>query len=230
VDPAAFRRALDDCYAGVPATECANSGDCCRLTEEEYRDHYATMFPLYRAEYLNIVDFVQRELKPGTAAALLDFREERPRQCPFLGNDNRCTIYRVRPLICRTYGVMRPETIERVVAEYRDRVPQAWLRRFARREGSMFCPRVRVLEPARLSGHAERLLWSVYTRELSALSRKIRLLDDGRLAAFRALTGRDDVPLRWSWGGFNTLCSVQLTERNDAFRNYWAQAVLADCF
>ena len=97
-------RDLEVLYEQVPATRCAGTGDCCALTEEEFDNYYATMFPLYRAEYIHIVAYVEKHFSPQRRQELLNFTEERPRRCPFLGADHSCTIYPVRPLICRTYG------------------------------------------------------------------------------------------------------------------------------
>ena len=64
-------RDLEVLYDQVPATRCAGTGDCCALTEEEFDTYYATMFPLYRAEYVHIVDYVEAALfssaSPGVA-------------------------------------------------------------------------------------------------------------------------------------------------------------------
>ena len=106
-------RDLEVLYDQVPATRCAGTGDCCALTDEEFDTYYATMFPLYRAEYVHIVAYVERHFSPQRRQELLSFTEERPRRCPFLGADHSCTIYPVRPLICRTYGAMNPVSIAR---------------------------------------------------------------------------------------------------------------------
>ena len=70
-------------YDQVPATRCAGTGDCCALTEEEFDTYYATMFPLYRAEYVHIVDYVERHFSPQHRQELLNFTEERPAAVPF---------------------------------------------------------------------------------------------------------------------------------------------------
>ena len=107
---------LQDVYGDVPPTCCANSGECCVLTESEMKEGYATMFPLYRAEYVNIVQYVRSHFSGKRQEELLSFTDERPQQCPFLEQDNRCGIYPVRPLICRTYAVMDRRTIEEAAA------------------------------------------------------------------------------------------------------------------
>ena len=139
--------ALQALYDQVPATRCAHSGECCVLTDDEFDNDYATMFPLYSAEYKNIVEFVKNHFPPERQRDLLNFREERPRQCPFLDAGHNCSIYPVRPLICRTYAVMNHQTIPGAAESKKGLVPQDWIDGFVLRESGMVCPRVKVVEP-----------------------------------------------------------------------------------
>ena len=44
------RARLNAIYAQVPAVSCAGCdapGSCCALTDDEFRDDFATMYPLY---------------------------------------------------------------------------------------------------------------------------------------------------------------------------------------
>ena len=70
----------------------------------------------HRAEYLHIVDYVRSRFSEPRRRELLQFIEERPRRCPFLVERHGCTIYEVRPLICRTYAVMDHRTIAAAAA------------------------------------------------------------------------------------------------------------------
>jgi Fe-S-cluster containining protein len=219
---------LDKLYENAPATRCASSGECCQLTGQEYEDHYATMFPLYRAEYVNVRRFLRTEFAGQRQDYLLNFTEERPRRCPFLGQDNRCTIYHARPLICRTYAVMKPDTIAAAVARNHGRAPEAWLKRFAAREGCMVCPRARVTEPHKVDAHADLLVDYTYERELLAMSRGLQILTDTQLQAFTAATGHTELPLRWSWGGFKRARNSTPDQLRAGFRDYWECAELAD--
>jgi len=219
---------LEMLYSQVPATCCASSGECCALTEGEFENHYATMFPLYRAEYHNIVQFVEASFSDERRWELLDFTEERPRRCPFLGTDNRCTIYPVRPLICRTYAVMNTESIALAVERHKGQLPADWIRRFVLRESGMFCPRVRVMELEKLDRHAKNLIESAYERELTRLSEEVELAGDERRAIFAAATGRRSWPLRWSWGGFNSVRFAPLEWLQEKFKGYWKKADLVD--
>lgn len=220
--------ALQTLYAQVPATRCAGSGECCQLTDEEYAGRWATMFPLYRAEYLHIVAFVDAQFTGDRRGELLEFTEERPRRCPFLDADCRCTVYPARPLICRTYGVMSAATVAAAVAARAGTVPDRWLRAFARREGGMACPRVCVVEPDKVDRHVDNLIDFAYEQELVRLSESVELASPERQALFAGVTGRTRFPVRWSWGGFNAVRHAPLDWLRERFAEYWGGAELAD--
>ena len=221
-------RDLEVLYGQVPATRCAGTGDCCALTDEEFDTYYATMFPLYRAEYLHIVAYVERHFSPQRRQELLRFTEERPRRCPFLGADHSCTIYPVRPLICRTYGAMNPVSIARTALAYQGAWPSAPIRAFVRREAGMVCARVAVLEPEKVARHARMLIEGTYERELARLSTGVELAGEERQVLYQRLTGRREWPLRWSWGGFNALRFSPLAWLRQHFAAYWKKAELID--
>ena len=221
-------RDLEVLYDQVPATRCAGTGDCCALTEEEFDNYYATMFPLYRAEYVHIVAYVEKHFSPQRRQELLNFTEERPRRCPFLGADHSCTIYPVRPLICRTYGAMNPVSIARQAIAHQSDFPSAQIRAFVRREAGMVCPRVAVLEPEKVARHARMLMEGTYDRELARLSVEVELAGAERKRLFQWLTNRSEWPLRWSWGGFNALRFAPLTWLRRHFASYWKKAELID--
>lgn len=221
-------QALEALYEQVPATRCAQSGECCVLTSEEFDNHYATMFPLYSAEYKNIVAHLERHFDAGRRRALLRFTEERPRRCPFLGKDHGCTIYPVRPLICRTYAVMNHRTIAETAERNRGNLPQEWIDGFVLREGGMVCPRVEVVEPEKLERHSQNLVGFVYERELLRLSQAVELAGGERRSIFARLAPGRRWPLRWTWGGFNALCSAPLAWVRRHFGAYWTSAELVD--
>ncbi len=221
-------RQLDVLYTQVPATRCAGSGDCCALTDQEFDNYYATMFPLYRVEYANIVAYVERHFSPEDRRRLLNFIEERPRRCPFLGADHTCTIYAVRPLICRTYGGMNPISTAREALRNRGLVPVAKINAFVRRESGMVCPRVAVMEPEKVALHARMLIEGDYERELERLSAEIEVADAERKTLFQRLSGRSTWPVRWSWGGFNSLRFAPIEWLGQNFAAYWAKAELPD--
>lgn len=219
---------LQSLYDQVPSTCCASSGECCALTETEFDQGWATMFPLYSAEYLNIAEYVRTHFSPQRQEELFSFTEERPRRCPFLGENRACTIYAVRPLICRTYAVMDRQRIAQAMERYRDLLPETWLKGFARREGSMLCPRVRVMQPEKLERHIYNLITSVYERALRRLHLKLELAGPERRDLLGKITGRRDWPLNWTWGGFNALCAAPVEWVRAHFKGYCKKAELMD--
>lgn len=225
---AALRAELDALYDEVPSTACESTGECCVLTETEMVEGYATMFPLYQAEYASIVQYVRDSLPPDRQEELLSLTEERPQRCPFLSADSRCTIYPVRPLICRTYAVMNPETIADAVSRHEGEVPQAWIRRFALREGGMVCPRVMVTQPEKLVRHAYNLITSVYERALIDLSRRVHLVAGERRDAARQIIKRRNWPVRWTWGGYNSIAFTSLDWLRENLKKYWRKSELHD--
>lgn len=220
---------LDAVYDQVPATCCAGSGECCALTDEEMREGYATMFPLYLAEYVNIAEHIRASPDAQRRRALLGHTQERPRVCPFLGQDQGCTIYPVRPLICRTYAVLDPETIAAAAKEHADDKPEDWIRGFVRREGAMHCPRVTLTQPDRLAQHVHNLVSYTYERTLARLSRKIyEQLPEDRRRSVRDQIRRRGWPTRWTWGGYNSLYVSSTQWIVDHLKRYWQRAELND--
>ncbi|MCC7261647.1 MAG: YkgJ family cysteine cluster protein [Candidatus Latescibacteria bacterium] len=214
-------------YDQVHSTCCASSGECCALSDTEFDQGYATMFPLYSAEYLNIAAYVREQFPVQRQRELFAFTEERPRRCPFLGENHACTIYPVRPLICRTYAVMDRQRIDQALEQYRDVLPETWLKGFARREGSMLCPRVRVTQPEKLERHIYNLITSVYERALRQLHSTLELADGERRQVLRA-AGHREWPLNWTWGGFNALCAAPMAWVQGHFKGYAKKAELMD--
>jgi Fe-S-cluster containining protein len=219
---------LQALYEQVPATACAHSGECCALTPDEVAQGYATMFPLYRAEYANVSDYLEGAADQRRREELLAVTEERPVRCPFLGPERTCTIYPVRPLICRTYAVMSPNTIAAAATRHEGQVPHAWIRGFVRREGGMLCPRVRVLEAHKLERHAHHLITGAYEQTLVSLSCRVEPAPAERQRLYRQGTGQDHWPVRWSWGGFNALCRTSLEWMREQLPVYWRGARFVD--
>lgn len=219
------RQQLEELYAQVPASACANSGECCQLTDEQAADgRFAVMFPLYRVEYENIRRHIEARFPPERHRALLSFREERPRVCPFLGDDNRCTIYEVRPLVCRTYGLLTVEQIERTARELEGDLSDQALLRFVSRERFMTCPRVMVTEPAKVARHIRNQVAGVYERALVRLGQAVPITTDPGVLG---IIGR--VPDRFTWGGFNSLRAPRRWVRQN-LRKFWSRRQFAEFF
>lgn len=199
------RDRLDALYAKVPAVTCAcdDLGQCCQLTPEEAAEDWATMYPLYTTEYLNIVDYVRRHFSPEEQSRLLSFGEERPLRCPFLSDEGGCTIHPVRPLACRTYGVLSRENVEKTGSAYRGEVPDLWVNQFLRNERCTICSHTELDEPEKLDEHAKEMVTFGYDRELIQMGEQDGLGDERRATLVEA-TGRERL-VRWTWGGFNNL-------------------------
>ena len=219
---------LQSLYDQVPATRCAQSGECCVLTEEEFTSDYATMFPLHRAEYENIRRYVMENFSSMRQRQLLQVTEERPRRCPFLDAEHNCTIYPVRPLICRTYAVMNDQSIARAAEAGRGEVAQEWIEGFVLRERTMVCPRVQVVEPEKLERHARNLMDRTYERVLAQLGRRMNTLKGVRLQIFAEAAPGRGWPMRWTWGGFNAIRSAPLAWVRRNFSSFWRRSELAD--
>lgn len=204
--PADVKASLEQIYDAVPTVTCAcdRLGQCCELTDEEAADDWATMYPLYAVEYLNIVDHVRENFSKEEQERLLSFDEERPLRCPFLTKVGGCSIHPVRPLACRTYGVISQEG----VIETRDRlegeVPAIWLRHFVENESCTVCPHTEIEESEKVDDHAERMATFSYDRKLLDLAKSFDGLDDDRRDLLIKASGKYRIS-RWTWGGFNTL-------------------------
>jgi hypothetical protein len=114
------------------------------------------------------------------------------------------------------------------VERYQGVLPEAWLKGFARREGSMLCPRVRVTQPAKLERHVYNLITGFYERALRQLHAGLELAGPERRALWSGVSGRRDWPLNWTWGGFNALCAAPAEWVRARFKGYWKKAELAD--
>jgi uncharacterized protein len=79
----------------VDCTRCAN---CCKTMSVEFSEADIERI----AGHLNIPvnEFVEKYLESDEEHAS---HRARQKPCPFLGEDNRCTIYEVRPTVCREY-------------------------------------------------------------------------------------------------------------------------------
>ena len=225
----ALRKRLQAVYDRVPGVSCGcdRPGQCCELTEEEIAEDFATMYPLYTAEYLNIVDYVRDHFDPQRRVELLGLREERPVRCPFLTDAGGCSIYPVRPLACRTYGVLSREQVEETASGARGNLPSSWVWSFLSTERYTVCPKTRVLEPEKVADHARDMISVAYERDLIQMGREADGLDGERRDVLREGAGLERIT-RWSWGGFNTLVQSPVSWLRRHFSDYWERGFLAD--
>ena len=84
-----LRRRLSKIYSRIPSLECREGcGECCGIHSWSF------------AEWLVITHWLGKHgMKELKAKSLLD-------PCPYLNESKKCTIYEVRPAICRLYGVV----------------------------------------------------------------------------------------------------------------------------
>lgn len=96
----AFREVNDEVFSHTHCLECAN---CCRVAQPVFETPDIKRI----ARHFNITPdaFVKKYLKSDPDPEYGYFTKKLP--CVFLGDDNKCTIYEVRPKGCQTYPPAR---------------------------------------------------------------------------------------------------------------------------
>lgn len=92
--------------------ECTGCGACCTGGADHYVETNATERTAIRAFLGLSPAWFRRRYLVRVDADTTGIRLERNGRCPFLGTDNRCRVYPVRPRQCRTYPWW-PELVER---------------------------------------------------------------------------------------------------------------------
>jgi len=113
--------ALEQVYAELPETTCRGCGRCCFESPG-----------LFFVEYLRLVEMLSRQRQDVVTPALRELLFswiEPERNCLFLDAARRCTIYEMRPLACRLFGLSSPTDAEQAQEE---------LRRAAEQEAEQF--------------------------------------------------------------------------------------------
>lgn len=90
----AFKAVNDEVFAHTNCLECAN---CCRIAQPVFES--VDVRRIARHLGMTSDSFIKTYLKPDPEYEY--FTKKLP--CTFLGDDNKCTIYEVRPMGCRTY-------------------------------------------------------------------------------------------------------------------------------
>ena len=212
---------LEALYALVPSTICENCGECCELTDEDMKLGYATMYPLFAVEYTYITEYVIRTLNESDQRWIFGVLEERPRRCPFRDHEQgRCIIYPVRPMACRSYGVLSSEEVDDAERRYRGVIPDAWLDWFLRLQESTICSNVQVVEPEKIARHTENLVAHRYTRKLIELSQGFDLFGEERRRILERITGQSELVV-WTWGRYNALRSRSSAWMESDLGNLW---------
>lgn len=92
---------LDSIYQSLPETTCDRCGTCCTVPTPAYIVEYLNMFRYLKK---NLGDQIPGLLEKAVRFYFLELAEINLK-CPFLGGDNLCLVYPVRPLSCRGYGL-----------------------------------------------------------------------------------------------------------------------------
>lgn len=229
--PNAVREELEAIYARVPSVSCegcSKPGSCCELTQEEWDSDYATMYPLYVVEYLNIVDYVRTHFDQETQQARLSFADERPKRCPFLTDVGGCSIHSVRPLTCRTYGVLnRAQQVEEAAETRKENLPKFWVSAYLSTERYTVCDETKLLGIEKLQTHLDDMVSFRYERLLVDMSQNTELLALARRQIFEDATGKE-MPTRWTWGAFNVLFLSSVDWLKDNFGAFWKKSFLGE--
>lgn len=100
---------LEKTYQTLPETSCKSCAQCCNWGSP----------PGFFIEYLYMYKYVRDNLKHRWSNYLTKSAEyyylelvDANQKCPFVGEDNRCEIYPVRPLTCRFYGLLNKDDFE----------------------------------------------------------------------------------------------------------------------
>ncbi|MBM7854033.1 Fe-S-cluster containining protein [Desulfohalotomaculum tongense] len=101
---------LQAVYNKLPETTCNNCASCCSWGSP----------PAFFIEYLNMYRYVRDKMKDSWSSLLIKCAEyfylelvDINQKCPFIGEDNKCLIYEVRPLSCRFYGLLAKKDFEK---------------------------------------------------------------------------------------------------------------------
>lgn len=100
---------LEEIYNKLPNTSCAGCATCCSWGSP----------PAFFIEYLNMYRYVRDNMKNNWHEILKKSTEyfylelvDSNQKCPFLNAEHKCSIYEVRPLSCRSYGLLSKEDFE----------------------------------------------------------------------------------------------------------------------
>ena len=103
--------ALEQVYAELPETTCGGCGRCCFESPG-----------LFFVEYLRLVEMLETQRQDVVTRALRELLFswiEPERNCLFLEEARRCTIYEARPLACRLFGLSSPTDPDQAQEELR---------------------------------------------------------------------------------------------------------------
>ncbi|MFZ5631919.1 MAG: YkgJ family cysteine cluster protein [Bacillota bacterium] len=96
---------LNSIYGGLPETACDRCGTCCTVPPPAYIVEYLNMFRYMKESLPDLIPGLLEKAVRFYFLELVDINLK----CPFLGEDNLCLVYPVRPLSCRGYGLAKKE-------------------------------------------------------------------------------------------------------------------------
>lgn len=103
----AFKQANKEVFAKIDCLDCSN---CCRVAKPVFNLKDARMLATHFE--MTTDDFIKKYLKPDPIYEFFTKKDV----CPFIGQDNKCSVYEYRPSGCRTYPPAKlrlsPEQLE----------------------------------------------------------------------------------------------------------------------
>lgn len=104
---------LQNIYSNFPETQCKDCATCCAIPTPGYLIEYLNMYKYIKE---NLQDKWPRILENTVKYFYLEMVDV-DLKCPFLGEDNHCLVHQVRPLTCRTHGLVEMKDADQKVSE-----------------------------------------------------------------------------------------------------------------
>ena len=100
---------LQDLYDSIPPTKCLETSCadwcCSRLPSAvNEKGHFISLPLIYSIEFLNIKEYVHKNLSSRQVQEFTDYNNKKPLCCFKDPGSPGCLVYPVRPFTCRVYG------------------------------------------------------------------------------------------------------------------------------
>ena len=112
---------LNKIYSTLPSGKCEGCAKCCMESVGTSLVEFLNIYRYFREK----PEIYKRYMEKVLEYYFMEYRDKR--SCPFLDEDNRCSIYEVRPLNCRIFGHwekdeynMNLDSIKEKNRDYRD--------------------------------------------------------------------------------------------------------------
>ena len=96
---------LEKLYEQLPETECEGCATCCTVPPPGYFIEFLNLYRYLKHNLLAERADIMEKLTDYYFLELADIKVK----CPFLSGDNKCLVYPVRSLSCRSYGLQNRE-------------------------------------------------------------------------------------------------------------------------